>query len=894
MLSSLRLAELYEALMLVPLKRHQHSGPFLLTTSIILGTLAGCTGYLVQSSLGLPVHSDLALMTGQIFEKITWGAWLTLGVSMALLIYYGWRDASIKWVVGALFTFLTVEAINHELIIGKYFVHSRWLLSLLEIIGCIAAIIFTLGLPLFVRRLAATAHDAARARENELRLIAAAESSTDSVLMYDSIRSENGEISDFRFVFLNRRAEQMIGMDREAVLGKNLYEVFPTLRETERFALYKEVVRTGQPVTMELTHPLFQSEGKPTRCHIQVVKLQDGIAMTITDVTASLQHKEDLRRALSFNQSIIACSPFAIVVMDTGGLITSVNPAAERILWYQERDLLGQPYINLHDLREITQRAAELSTQFGIEVFPDHHVFRLAPEKGLVDEGEWSYIRRDGSRVPVQLVVSALRDEDDCITGFLGISYDLTEKKRADEYIYHIAHHDPLTGLPTRTLLRDRLEVAIERAKRSQDVLAVMMVDLDNFKRVNDSLGHQAGDTVLCEISRRLKACVRKSDTVARMGGDEFIILLPDLRSATDTHEICRKLLAVIAQPIRIGRHEIIVTASIGTGIFPDCDDVDALFKNADLAMYSVKARGRNGSEIYTPGLAMQGLEQLQMESALRNALDAEEFEIVYQPQISFTNQRMLGVEALLRWHSREFGTVMPATFIPIAEETGLVVSIGEWVLVESCKAVAALQSRFGIQCSVAVNISPRQFQQKNFPATVELALLTSGLKPEQLELEITEQLLMVDSEESLEIMQRVRTLGVRFAIDDFGTGFSNMSYITRFAVDRIKIDRSFVSRCDIDSTSRAVTSAIIALAHSLNIEVIAEGVESEQQVQMLKEMSCDQAQGYFYSRPLKLADLDLFASHTSSTSPARANLDPSGSKISELSQSVLSSLAKS
>jgi diguanylate cyclase (GGDEF)-like protein/PAS domain S-box-containing protein len=857
-------------------------------------------GYLVQSSLGVPAHPDLALMTGLIFEKITWGAWLTLGVSMVLLIYYGWRDASIKWIVGALFTLLVVEATNHELIVGRFSLHSRWIVGLLEIIGCISAIIFALGLPLFVRRLAATAYDAARARENELRLIAAAESSTDSVLMYDCVRSEDGEISDFRFTFLNRKAEQMIDMNREAVLGKNLYEVFPALRDREHFAIYKEVVHTGKPALMELTQSLFRSEDKsdkldkPAHYHIQVVKLQDGIAMTIADVTVSLQHKEDLNRALSFNQSIIACSPFAIVVMDKGGLITSVNPAAERMLWSQERDLLGQAYINLHDPREITQRAAELSSQFGIEVFPDHHVFRLAPEKGLVDEGEWNYIRRDGSRVPVQLVVSALRDEEDCITGFLGISYDLTEKKRADEYIYHIAHHDPLTGLPTRTLLRDRLEVAIERAKRSQDVLAVMMVDLDNFKRVNDSLGHQAGDTVLCEISRRLKACVRKSDTVARMGGDEFVILLPDLRSATDTHEICRKLLTVIAQPIRIGRHEIIVTASIGTGLFPDCDDVDTLFKNADLAMYSVKARGRNNSEIYTPGLAMQGLEQLQMESALRNALDAEEFEIVYQPQISFASQRMLGVEALLRWHSREFGTVMPTTFIPIAEETGLIVPIGEWVLVESCKAIAALQNRLGIECTVAVNISPRQFQQKNFPATVELALLTSGLKPEQLELEITEQLLMVDSEESLEIMQRVRTLGVRFAIDDFGTGFSNMGYITRFAVDRIKIDRSFISRCDIDGTSRAVTSAIIALAHSLDIEVIAEGVESEQQVQMLKEMSCNQAQGFFYSLPLKLADLNLFASHASPISPARADLDSSNAKISELSRSVLSSLAKS
>jgi EAL domain-containing protein (putative c-di-GMP-specific phosphodiesterase class I) len=344
------------------------------------------------------------------------------------------------------------------------------------------------------------------------------------------------------------------------------------------------------------------------------------------------------------------------------------------------------------------------------------------------------------------------------------------------------------------------------------------------------------------------------------MGGDEFVVLLPDLRSEKDAAEICQKLLNAVAQPIRIGKHEIIVTASIGVGLFPGCDDVDSLFKNADFAMYRVKNSGRNGSQVYTPGIGMQGLQQLQMESAMRNALEAGEFEILYQPQISFVDGRLLGVESLLRWNSPEFGLVGPSTFIPLAEETGLIVPIGEWVLVQSCKEIAALQRRLGVEFSVAVNISPRQFQQKDFPATVEHALDTSGLKPEQLELEITEHLLMVDSEESLEIMQRVRKLGVRFAIDDFGTGFSNMGYITRFAVDRIKIDRSFISRCDVDENCRAVTAAIIALAHSLQIEVIAEGVESEQHVQMLRQMSCDQAQGYFYSRPLKLVDMQNFS----------------------------------
>jgi diguanylate cyclase (GGDEF)-like protein/PAS domain S-box-containing protein len=777
-----------------------------------------------------------------------------------LLIYECRKDIFIRWVAGAFLVFLITDLLNRELALSSFSSDYPWIIRILAGAGSIAATVFVAGLPISVRRLTLIVRDTTRSRDNELRLIAAAESSADSVILYDSVHDVAGEIRDFKFIFLNGNAEQLIGVARDQILGKNLYELFPAMRTTDLFERHQRVAETGEPALIEVTSSTFQPIGRPGRYQIQVVQLSNGIATTITDVTARYQHREDLKSALNFNKSIIASSPFSIIVTDKVGTITSVNPAAERMLWCQESELLGRNSIELHDSEELRQRAADLSKQFDTEVYPDHHVFRIAPERGLIDEREWKYIRKDGSCVPVQLVVTALRDSAECITGFVGISYDLTERKRAEEYIYHVAHHDPLTGLPTRTLLRDRLEVFIERARRSQDNLAVMMVDLDNFKRVNDSLGHQAGDTVLCEISNRLKACVRKSDTVGRMGGDEFVVLLPDLRSDKDAEEVCQKLLAAVAQPIRVGKHEIIVTASIGIGLFPGCEDVDSLFKNADFAMYRVKNSGRNGSQVYVPGIAMEGLQQLQMESALRTALEDQEFEILYQPQISFANGRLVGMESLLRWNSAEFGLVGPNTFIPLAEETGLIVPIGEWVLLQSCRDVATLQRRLGVECSVAVNISPRQFQQKDFPATVERALNTSGLKPQQLELEITENLLMVDSEESLEIMQRVRKLGVRFAIDDFGTGFSNMGYITRFAVDRIKIDRSFISRCDVDENSRAVTAAIIALAHSLQIEVIAEGVESEQHVQMLRQMSCDQAQGYFYSRPLKLTDMQSFS----------------------------------
>jgi diguanylate cyclase (GGDEF)-like protein/PAS domain S-box-containing protein len=846
------------------IERYRHAGSGIVATSATLIALVGCIALFVQSRLVSLHYPGLALTTklttNLAFEKIIWVAWFALAVSLALLVYECRKDVFIRWVVGAFLIFLIVDLLDRELILSSFPTNYPWIVRLFTGIGSIAATVFVAGLPISIRRLTLIIRDATRARDNEIRLITAAESSADSVILYDSIYDEVGEICDFKFIFLNGNAERMIGMHRSQVLGNNLYEVFPAIRTADIFERHRKVAETGEPALIELTSSVFQPEGEHARYQIQVVKLSNGIATTITDVTARYQHKEDLKRALNFNQSIIASSPFSIIVTDKTGTVTSVNPAAEKMLWYQESDLIGRSSIELYDPEELRQRALDLSTQFDTEVYPDHHVFRIAPENGLIDEREWSYIRKDGSHVPVQLVTTALRDSEERITGFVGISYDLTERKRADEYIYHVAHHDPLTGLPTRTLLRDRLEVAIERARRTQDTLAVMMVDLDNFKRVNDSLGHQAGDTVLCEISERLQSCVRKSDTVGRMGGDEFVVLLPDLRSDKDAEEISQKLLAAVAKPIRIGKHEIIVTASIGISFFPGCDDVDSLFKNADFAMYRVKNSGRNGSQVYTPGIGMQGLQQLQMESALRNALETREFEILYQPQVSFADGQLLGVESLLRWNSAEFGLVGPNTFIPLAEETGLIVSIGEWVLVQSCKEIAALQRRLGVEFSVAVNISPRQFQQKDFPATVERALNTSGLKPEQLELEITEHLLMVDSEESLEIMQRVRKLGVRFAIDDFGTGFSNMGYITRFAVDRIKIDRSFVSRCDVDENSRAVTAAIIALAHSLQIEVIAEGVESDQQVQMLRQMSCDQAQGYFYSRPLKLADMQYFS----------------------------------
>lgn len=823
------------------------------------------------------IQSLPQLVTG-LLDSIYSCSLLGFVLAAAILTCRCRKDNSLNWVSGSFGLFLLFHLLHHEVNWVPFRDHHLWMVWILEIFSSIAALLTMLGLPTAIRRIQTTINEAADRRESELRLGAAAESSSDSILMLESVRALTGEIIDFRFTFTNQKGAALLGKTSEDLFGTVLYKSFPDLLASGYNKLYQRVVETGEPLTFECSHKVFKTDGEDARLLIRVVKLHDGIVLTSTDITHWQNTQDELKEALSLSKAMVANSPFCTIVTDIAGIVTTINPAGERMLGYSSQELLGKDVTLIHDAAELEERTRELTAEFGKRVKADHEVFRILPEMGKTDSREWTYIRRDGTRFPVQLSVTAIDGPAGQAVGFMGISYDLSERKLADEYIYHLAHHDTLTGLPTRTLLCDRLGVAVERAKRSNESLAVMVLDLDHFKRVNDSLGHEAGDALLCEVAKRLKDCVRKSDTVARMGGDEFVVLLADMQGPEGAEVVARKLQDALSEPVQLGRHNITVTASIGVSVFPESDDIDLLLKNADVAMYRVKARGRNGIEVYTPGLGVESLERLQMESALRNAVQANELEIVFQPQICFADNRMIGVEALLRWHSAEFGKVMPNTFIPIAEETGLIVPISEWVLRQACKQIAALQIQVGKDISLAVNVSPRQFQQENFPATIALALRESGLRAEQLELEITEQLLMVDSEESLETMKRVRKLGVKFAIDDFGTGFSNMGYITRFAVDRIKIDRSFITKCDVDSNSRAVTAAIIALAHSLDIEVIAEGVETTQHVNMLIQLKCDQAQGYLYSRPLSLSALGSFAA--ASVDAPLITIDKSGVRL--------------
>ena len=664
-------------------------------------------------------------------------------------------------------------------------------------------------------------------RQERDRLHAAAESSMDALYICETIRAPGGEIEDFTFTYLNSNVEKMVSIPRDQLLGAKMCEILPINRTTGLFDRYKHVVATGTPLVLEL--PIEDSNVFSSWLRIQAVKLGDGIAITASDVTKRKLQELELLRSATFMEAIIASSPFATIVTDQRGTITSVNPAAESMLWYRKEDLVDRKTpLFLFDPKEVASRAALLSEQLHLHIASGIEVFWANPERGLIEEAEWKLIRRDGSRFDAQVTVSALTDLGGVSVGLVLIAYDITERKRAQEYISHIAHHDALTGLPTRTLFHDRLSMALARAFRYQHKVGILMVDLDNFKRINDQQGHHAGDELLKAVAESLRRSVRSSDTVARLGGDEFVILLDRLNNVEEAELVAEKIRQHLAFPIAGGEDALVPTASIGVCCYPDHGQTfEGLLKNADAAMYEAKLEGKNGHKTFSHELESTSARKRQLEAGLKKSLTLDELEVVYQPQISMKTGLVTGVEALLRWRSGNLGMVMPNDFIPLAEETGLIVPIGEWVLRTACRHGKLLQQQTGRPMTMAVNVSPRQFQQSSLPGVIQQILKECNFNPSFLELEITENLLLGNSARPLQILEDIRSLGVHVAIDDFGTGFSSMSYILRFRVDRLKIDQSFVRDISTSTDSSAITKAVIALARGLNITVVAEGVES-------------------------------------------------------------------
>ena len=661
---------------------------------------------------------------------------------------------------------------------------------------------------------------------------------------------------DGRVASWNAGAERINGYTAAEAVGHHIALFYPP-----------EDVADGKPdmdLRMASAEGRFEDEGWRLRkdatrywSNLVVTALRDeagaliGYSMLSRDLTERRGMEQQLAQANRLQQAILEYAPFAIISTTAEGIVRSVNPAAERMLGRGADELLdGTRFATLFEPADVALRAAELSQEAGTRVAPGFEVFAHQARQGVTDEREWNLTCGDGSSVPAHVTLTALRDNTGSLNGFLAIAYDITERKRRDEYTRHIAHHDAVTGLPNRVLLQDRLQMAMKRSSREGSLVGVLMIDLDHFKRINDSLGHHIGDLMLSKISERLGSCVRRGDTVARMGGDEFVVMLPDMADGDGIKRIAATIVERVSAPIVAAGHELHVTPSVGVSIFPsDGQDVHALLRHADMAMYQAKAAGRRCYRVFSSAMERAAAEKLELEAAMRRALERDEFVIHYQPQVCLNSGRVVGVEALLRWTDPVRGPMSPSHFIPVAEETGLIVPLGEWVLRTACRDAVRLQRHAGVPLHLSVNLSPRQFRQTNLHTMIEKALSDSGLEPGTLELEITEGVLMDSSDETSDRLQRLRALGLTFAVDDFGTGYSSLSYITRFPIDTLKIDRSFVSRLPDSPGDAAVAQTIIALAHSLRIKVVAEGVETEQQLDFLRARRCDVGQGFRFGK---------------------------------------------
>ncbi len=553
---------------------------------------------------------------------------------------------------------------------------------------------------------------------------------------------------------------------------------------------------------------------------------------------ALLRSRKDLHLA----RKVIESSLDGIMICNARQEIEFVNPAFSVLTGYTQEEIIGR-------------QPAMLKSGRHDEAFY-RKMWATLNEKGVWQGEIWNR-RRNGEIFPEWLTINVIADETGAITQYAAIFTDITERKKTEERIKNLAYFDVLTGLPNRRLFTDRLQVAVANAHRHGQQLAIMFLDLDLFKRINDTLGHALGDMVLVETARRLGLCVREGDTVARLGGDEFTILLPELEHVEDAAKLAERMIAQVKQPFLVDDHELYVTTSIGIAVYPDDGTtVDTLIKNADTAMYRAKDLGRNSFQLYTPAMNARSFERLAMESSLRHAVTRGEFMLAYQVKVDLARGQMSGVEALVRWNHPEMGLVPPMDFIPLAENMGLISEIGEWVLITACRQCRSWHDMGLPPVRMAVNVSALQFRETDVPAVVRRALEESGLDPRYLELELTETVLMQHVEDVVAVLKQLRAMGVTISIDDFGTGYSSLSYLKRMPIDSLKIDRSFVHDIMDDGDSAEIVSTIISLAHNLKLKAVAEGVETAAQADFLRARGCDEVQGYLISRPVSAEDL--------------------------------------
>ena len=651
--------------------------------------------------------------------------------------------------------------------------------------------------------------------------------------------------------FCSPSVKNLLGYSPEELVGTSVFDLMDPAEAEDAEASYRALVSSGgarRDEKMSFVH----------RDGHKVVLLSNGIAVHDADgavkgyrgvdrnITEFLQAHEEVRQQKEVLQSLLDGLPVMVDLIDGEGNVHYVNRAWEKTLGMSLEEAKAQDFLSLFLPDSESANEARAFIAAGEGTWKD---FRVRLRDGRTLETTWANI----------LLPSG---------GIIGIGQDISERKRAEdelrekeERLHFLAHHDVLTRLPNRLLFQDRMQHALAKARRTGDQVALIYLDLDRFKTINDSLGHAVGDRVLKEIASRLDRNVRESDTVARLGGDEFVIILEQVRDIETIAVIVQKFLLELGREIVIDDNRLFVTASAGISLFPDDEfDAEGLLKSSETAMYRAKERGKNTYQFFTQDMNARARELLLLEGGLRQALEEEEFVLFYQPQIDLKTGDLIGMEALLRWQHPERGMVPPGDFIPLAEETGLIVPIGDWVLRTACCQLQSWVEQGFPRVRMAVNISPRQFRQTDLSDRIADALSEAGLDADLLELEVTEGMIMNDVEAAIETMQELRRMGVHLAIDDFGTGYSSLAYLKRFPIAGLKIDRSFVRDVTTDPNDAQIAASVIALAHSMKLRVVAEGIETEPQLSFLKSHRCDQGQGFLFSPPCPAADFeDLF-----------------------------------
>jgi diguanylate cyclase (GGDEF)-like protein/PAS domain S-box-containing protein len=540
----------------------------------------------------------------------------------------------------------------------------------------------------------------------------------------------------------------------------------------------------------------------------------------------------------------------AILISDRNNRIVAVNAAFVELTGYSEAEVLGR---NPHLLASGRTTGAEYAALW------------LALDKQDFWQGELWDRDKNGNVYPKQATISAIRDERGEIAHYLATFSDLTAQKATAEQIVHMAHHDPLTGLFNRHALQSQLERILAGARRDGSQVAVLLLDLDRFKDINDTLGHQVGDRLLVEMAQRLGNCVRASDVVARLGGDEFVVVLPDVENALSVAGVASKIRRSLADLYRIDEHSLYATPSIGVALFPiDGETPETLIRNADTAMYHAKSAGRNNFQFFTAAMNLLAMERLKLETALRQALEnstltSTQFRLEYQPQLHLESGRIVGLEALARWHHPQMGQVPPAKFIPVAEETGLIQPLGDWVFWEACRQLRAFKDQGVEGVRMAVNLSAQQLRDEALPSIVIGALACYDLQPAELEIEITESTAMRNPAATIAVLRQLNDIGIVLAIDDFGTGYSSLAYLKDLPIHRLKLDRSFVQDIGQNKKSAAICSATIVIGHNLGLDLVAEGVETPEQRSFLHELGCDAMQGFLYSKPMPADQVAAF-----------------------------------